>query len=88
MPLARQEDEWDTLMTAHLKLREDRIKWTDAVFEAERHNQALYDEDVARDKEIVKKMQAIVDQETKLALKEGQEVIRGRKKRPIRVLKP
>ncbi|KAJ4311908.1 hypothetical protein N0V94_007711 [Neodidymelliopsis sp. IMI 364377] len=88
MPLARQEDEWDNLMTAQLKLREDRIKWTDAVFEAERHNQALYEEDVARDKEIVRKMQAIVDQETKLALKEGQEVIRGRKKRPIRVLKP
>ena len=88
LPLAKQEDEWDTLMTAQLRKREDNIKWTDVVHEAEKQNGAIYEEELAKDKEIIKKMQSIVDEETKLALKEGQEVIRGRKKAPIRVLKP
>jgi hypothetical protein len=33
-------------------------------------------------------MQRVVDMETELALKEGQTIVRGRKRRPIRVIKP
>jgi hypothetical protein len=33
-------------------------------------------------------MQRIVDVETEMVLKEGREVITGRKKAPIRVIKP
>ncbi|KAF9696021.1 hypothetical protein EKO04_005926 [Ascochyta lentis] len=88
LPLAKQEDEWDTLMLAQLMHREDKIKWADAVSEAARQNYALYEEELANDREISQKMQRIVDEETELALKEGQEIVRGRKKAPIRVLKP
>ncbi|KAF2632246.1 hypothetical protein BU25DRAFT_331967 [Macroventuria anomochaeta] len=87
LPLAKQEDEWDMLMVAQLGRREDRIKWTDAVNEAEKQNVATYEEELAKDREIAKKMQGIVDEETRLALKEGQEVVRGGKKSPIRALK-
>jgi hypothetical protein len=88
LPLAKQEDEWDMLMTAQLREREDRVKWTDAVHEAKRLNVVLYEEELAKDREITRKMQSIVDEETKLALKEGQTIVRGREKAPIRVLKP
>ncbi|KZM28442.1 uncharacterized protein EKO05_0001595 [Ascochyta rabiei] len=88
LPLARQEDEWDVLMMAQLMFKEDKVKWTDAVHEAVRQNLALYEGELAQDREIIHKMQRIVDEETELALKEGQEVIRGRRKAPIRVLKP
>ena len=88
MPLAKQEDHWDMLMTAQLWQREDKVKWTDAVREAERENVTLYEEELAKDREIIQKMQRIVDEETKLALKEGHAVVRGRMKSPIRVLRP
>jgi hypothetical protein len=88
LPLARQEDQWDALMQAQLMRREDRAKWVDVIHEADKENQALYDEDMSRDKEIIRRMQRIVDQETGLALKEGQTIVRGRRKKPIRVLKP
>lgn len=88
LPIASHEDEWDVLMAAQLRHREDRAMWTDAIHEADRQNQALYDEDIAKDKEIIGKMQRIVDKETKLALKEGQTIVRGRRKRPIRIVKP
>lgn len=88
MPLAKQEDYWDMLITAQLWQREDKVKWTDAVREAERENVTLYEEELAKDREIIQKMQRIVDEETKLALKEGHTVIRGRMKSPIQVLRP
>lgn len=88
LPLAKQEDEWDSLINAQLKRREDRINWTDAMYEAERLNVATTENEVRKDQEIIKKMQDIVDEETSLALKEGQMLIRGRKKAPIRVFKP
>jgi len=37
---------------------------------------------------MTKKMQRIVDMETELALKEGQTIVRGRKRHPLRVVKP
>ena len=88
MPLARQEDHWDTLVLAQLNQREDKIKWTDAIHEAEKQNSMLKDEETAQDQKLIQKMQKIVDKETELALEEGQEVVRGRRKAPIRVLKP
>lgn len=88
LPLAKQEEEWDALMMAQLGKREDGVKWTDVVYEAKKQNIASYAEELAKDREIARKMQDIVDRETELALKEGQTVIRGRKKAPIRVLKP
>lgn len=88
MPICKQEDEWDDLLAAQLMTREDRVKWVDAVRLAEKENQGAYDRDVAKDREISRKMQRIVDLETKMALEEGQTIIRGRKKRPIRVIKP
>lgn len=88
LPLAKQEDEWDVLMAAQLRKREDEVHWTDVMYEAEWQNGAVYEEELAKDRAIIKKMQDIVDEETRLALEEGEEVIRGRKKAPIRVLKP
>ncbi len=88
LPMAKQEDEWDELIAAQLWKREDTVRWTDAVHEAERKNSELYEKELAKDLRIAKNMQRIVDEETKLALEEGQEVIRGRKKAPIQVFKP
>jgi hypothetical protein len=86
--MCQQEDMWDMLINEQLKRREDTVSWTDAVWQSERENQAAYEKDLRKDKELTMKMQGIVDMETKLALEEGQTVVRGRRKRPIRVIKP
>jgi hypothetical protein len=91
LPMAQQEDEWDALVNMRAGRNvdgSDGVKWVDAVRMNEKLNQAAYEEDCARDRETIRKMQRIVDVETELALQEGQTVVRGRKKRPIRVLKP
>ncbi|KAH7397101.1 hypothetical protein BKA66DRAFT_408599 [Pyrenochaeta sp. MPI-SDFR-AT-0127] len=88
MPICKQEDVWDDLIAAQVTMREDRVKWVDAIHLAERENQRAYDRDVGKDRTISRKMQRIVDLETEMALKEGQTIVRGRKKRPIRVIKP
>jgi hypothetical protein len=88
MPLAEQEDQWDELVLPQLRRREDQIKWADAMHEAERLNGAEYETELAMDAALVRKMQHIVDAETELVLKEGREVVRGRKKAPIRIFKP
>lgn len=88
LPLARQEDKWDVLIAAQSREREEAPKWIDVMVEAERQNGAVYEEELARDREIIMKMQEIVDKETRLVRQEGREVVRGRKKAPIRVLKP
>lgn len=76
------------LMTAQLRQQEDRVKWTEAIHDAEKENARLKDEDVAQDHRLIQKMQRIVDAEMELALKEGQEVLRGRRKAPISIVKP
>jgi len=86
--MCQQEDEWDMLMAAQFNAREDDVKWTDAIRFAERENQVAYERDMRKDREVTRKMQRIVDQETKLALQEGQTIVRGRKRKPIRVIKP
>jgi hypothetical protein len=96
LPMAKQEDEWDALIDAqagkridsHEENGTDRVLWTDAVKLSERENQAAYENDLAKDRELIRKMQRIVDLETELALKEGQTIVRGRGKRPIKVIKP
>ena len=86
--MCQHEDEWDVLINAQLKKREDTVEWVDAVHAAEKENREAYNRDIAKDREVVRKMQKIVDLETELALKEGQTIVRGRKKSPIRVIKP
>lgn len=88
LPLAQQEDEWDELVLPQLRRREDGTKWADAMHEAERQNGTEYEAELAADAALIRKMQHIVDAETKMVLKEGREVITGRKKAPIRVIKP
>lgn len=75
-------------MLPQLMKREDKIKWADVVHEAEKQNGLIYEAELTKDAALIQKMQDIVDAETELVLKEGREVIRGRKKAPIRVLKP
>ncbi|KAF1841154.1 uncharacterized protein K460DRAFT_322075 [Cucurbitaria berberidis CBS 394.84] len=88
MPLCKQEDGWDEHMTAQLMKREDKVKWVEAIHLSEKENQEAYDRNVDKDREMSRKMQKIVDLETELALKEGQTIVRGRQKRPIRIIKP
>lgn len=88
MPLCQQEDEWDELMTRQLMHREDRVKWVDAVQLSEQENLQAYERDLEKDRVAIRKMQRIVDLETELALKEGQTIVRGRKRRPLQVIKP
>jgi hypothetical protein len=88
LPLAQQEDEWDELVLPQVKKREDGNKWADVMHEAERLNGAEYEAELVADAALIRKMQRIVDVETEMVLKEGREVITGRKKAPIRVVKP
>jgi hypothetical protein len=86
--MCKDEDVWDELINARLKKREDTVRWTDAIRLSERENYVAYEKDQQKDWDITKKMQRIVDEETKLALEEGQTIVRGRRRRPIRVIKP
>lgn len=90
--MAQQEDEWDVLVNLragrNVDAEDENVRWVDAIKMSERENQAAYEKDLAKDRGYIRKMQRIVDLETKLALEEGQTIIRGRKKRPIRVVKP
>jgi hypothetical protein len=86
--MCKQEDEWDVHINSLLKKREDTVRWTDAIRLAERENQEVYERDMQKDRDITTQMQRIVDMETKLALKEGQTIVRGRRRHPIRVIKP
>ena len=88
LPMCKDEDVWDELINARLKKREDTVRWTDAIRLSERENYEAYERDQQKDRDITKKMQRIVDEETKLALEEGQTIVRGRRRRPIRVIKP
>lgn len=88
LPICQQEDKWDVLMNEQLKKREDTVRWTDAVRLSQSENQEAYEKDLKKDRQITRKMQRIVDMETELALKEGQTIVRGRRRHPIRVIKP
>jgi hypothetical protein len=64
------------------------VKWVDAGRLCLRENHEAYENEQAKESETIRKMQRIVDLETELALKEGQTIIRGRKRRPLKVIKP
>jgi hypothetical protein len=85
LPLARQEDEWDDILERDFGTQvelEDGKSWQSEIHNAIEENAKVYDKQVAMDKQIARKMQDIVDQETALALQEGVKIIRGRKGRP------
>lgn len=86
--MCQQEDEWDMLMKEQLTEQDDNVKWTDAIRLSERENQDAHERDTRKDRQITRKMQRIVDTEKKLALQEGQTIVRGRRRDPIRVIKP
>lgn len=86
--MCEQEDKWDALINEQLTEREDGVSWTEAVRLSLKLNHETHEKDSAKDRAMVKKMQRIVDLETELALKEGQTIVRGRKRSPIRVIKP
>ncbi|KAH7080316.1 hypothetical protein BKA63DRAFT_407758 [Paraphoma chrysanthemicola] len=92
LPVAKQEDDWDALLRVGAKRRvegdDDRLKWVDAIRLSERENKETHERDQLKEMEITGKMQRIVDLETELALKEGRTIIRGRKNRPLKVIKP
>ncbi|KAF1911869.1 hypothetical protein BDU57DRAFT_460445 [Ampelomyces quisqualis] len=92
LPMARQEDEWDSLVNRragrNMDGREDDVKWVHAITASERLNQEVHERTQARDRATTRRMQRIVDLETRMALKEGQTVVRGRKNRPLRVIQP
>lgn len=88
LPICKQEDKWDALIDAQLTERDDTVRWTDAVRIAERENHEAYERDNAKDRDLTRKMQGIVDLETRLALREGRTIVRGRKKSPIRIIRP
>lgn len=75
-------------MALQLRQREDGPLWAYEMHVAEKQNGRMYEAELANDAELIRKMQDIVDVETELVLREGREVIRGRKKAPIRVIKP
>lgn len=90
--MARQEDEWDAIVHEQAAGTVDnddgRVRWVDAVEFSNRENQDAHEKDQARDSELRRKMQEIVDQEMKLALEEGQTIVRGRKRKPIKIIRP
>ncbi|EDU40263.1 Complex1-LYR-1 multi-domain protein [Pyrenophora tritici-repentis] len=88
LPTCRQEDKWDDFLEEQLGEDKDSVKWIDAVRQAELQNQWAYERELRKDRDMTKDMQAIVDKEMELALKEGQTIVRGRKRRPILVIKP
>jgi hypothetical protein len=92
LPMAQQEDEWDDLVNTRagrsIDGDDNGVKWVDAVRMSEWRNQETYERDQAYERETTRKMQKIVDLETRMALQEGQTIVRGRKRRPIRVIKP
>jgi hypothetical protein len=88
LPMCKNEDVWDELIGMELGKRGDTVRWVDAIRLSEWENYRAYEKDLQRDRDVTTKMQRIVDEETKLALEEGQTIVRGRKRHPIRVMKP
>lgn len=76
------------MMNAQLGEVGDETGWTEAVQMAIQQNVVAHHKELVKDAEMTKKMQRIVDLETELALAEGQTIMRGRKRRPLSVIKP
>lgn len=77
--MCQHEDEWDDLIDEQLKEPRDSVKWTRAVHRAIQENFEKHHADNLKDKEMMWKMQNIVDLETKLMLEEeGQLIVHER----------
>lgn len=87
-PMCQSEDVWDDLLRAQLNEGEEEGKWVDAIRLSLSHNHEAYRQENDRDKRLTKRMQYIVDKETELALKEGRTIVRGRRRRPLKIIKP
>jgi hypothetical protein len=90
IPIAHQEDEWDDLLRQNYGVTDEgngnvdegrEVRWADAWYEAKHENVKAYEDDLYSDRRIAKQMQNLVDQETALALEEGQETGRLRNRR-------
>ncbi|KAF2266948.1 hypothetical protein CC78DRAFT_531373 [Lojkania enalia] len=83
-PIAINEDMWDEILRKECGIAESKAspKWLEAISEAKVENNKLHEKHMLADRELALRMQQIVDQETELALKEGQKIVRGRKRRP------
>ncbi|KAF2657534.1 hypothetical protein K491DRAFT_594887 [Lophiostoma macrostomum CBS 122681] len=87
IPLSRQEDVWDAIVYQEHGIdskggRDPEGRWVDAMESAYADNVRLYEAELATDKALSRNMQGIVDKETALAVSEGQQVVRGRRKGP------
>jgi hypothetical protein len=83
MPIAAQEDEWDAILYNEFGLLEDGSgeKWTAPFHSAIIDNNVAHEAWLRKNKEIASQMLRIVDEETALALKEGQKIVRFQRKR-------
>ncbi|OAL50431.1 hypothetical protein IQ07DRAFT_566371 [Pyrenochaeta sp. DS3sAY3a] len=87
-PMCQSEDAWDDLLRAQLNEGEEEEKWVDAIHLSLSQNKDAYQQEINRDKWLTKRMQYIVDKETELALKEGRTIVRGRRRKPLKIIKP
>ncbi|KAF2866706.1 hypothetical protein BDV95DRAFT_552143 [Massariosphaeria phaeospora] len=91
LPFATHEDRWDELIEELGVVGQDQgrsdIGWAYEVRRAVRAYDMTYERETAGDRKVATRMQEIVDQETVLALREGQTITRGRKHRPISITK-
>ncbi|OCK77871.1 hypothetical protein K432DRAFT_445032 [Lepidopterella palustris CBS 459.81] len=83
MPLAKYEEEWDDIVRRELRLgpSSSGVTWTSAVEDAMKDNALLVRQRRAKDIEMARKMQDIVDQETELARLEDEKRDAEKKKR-------
>lgn len=73
LPLAKQEDHWDSLLRHSTPLEESGVLWKHAVKEAQHLNRTTYDSMMAKEHAAMRKMQEIVDQEKILAAQERED---------------
>lgn len=80
-PIARLEDQWDDMVKKlnGVKKEGDKELWVGSVIDARKEEMTKFLDMQQKNREIAAKMQRIVDQEMKLAQKEGVKVVRGRK---------
>ncbi|KAF2637945.1 hypothetical protein P280DRAFT_406034 [Massarina eburnea CBS 473.64] len=89
IPLGRQEDEWDELLEREFGVelmgsRSREMRWVDSMRKVLDENNAEHNAMMANDMATARRMTRIVEEETRLAIKEGQTVVRGRKRNPIK----
>jgi hypothetical protein len=92
IPLSNHEDEWDAILEEECGFVEGETRkhgtfdplWVDEMRAAEYASRAAYDKEIKKAAEITARMTRLVEMETELAMQEGQQVVRGRKTKPMR----